>query len=141
MPKSHAATIGGSLHVSFVAPTQYTDGTAIPAGAMQAFNLYCGKAPGVYDAMVPLGATATSGDFPVTAQGTYYCAVTAVAQVLSADPAVPGDIRESGYSAEVSKTIAAIEIAPPSAPTNLSITVTVTCQPVARRSTCIVVTK
>ena len=59
---AHAATITNT--VRWVAPTQYTDGTALPATALVGFNVYCGTAPNTYTAVTSAAATATSITVP-----------------------------------------------------------------------------
>lgn len=88
----------GAAVLTWDAPTTRTDGSPLnPATDVQSYQIYYGTSPGVYtqSVFVPNPGTGTiTHTFAIT-PGTYYFAVT--------DTDIYGV--ESGYSAEVSKTI------------------------------------
>ncbi len=80
------------------APATRTDGSSLdPSTALKAYKIYYGTLPHDYtkSEYIPNPGTATVTHTVILSPGTYYFAVTAI----------DANGQESGYSAEVSKTL------------------------------------
>jgi hypothetical protein len=96
-------------------PTQYEDGTMIPATDVLSFRIYCSDTlggPYLFSYDTPTIAPGTQIDVSTCVQevpGTYYFVATAISQTFSS---------ESGDSNEVTRTYSAIDLGKtPLAPT------------------------
>ena len=105
------AYAAGTATVTWTAPTQYVDGTALPASDIAVFTVYHGTAPGNYTEKVTvLGTAAKTYAYSSLPTGTHYFTVTATTI------AAKGGL-ESAYAPEASKVISAV------APGTCSVTV------------------
>lgn len=75
-----------NVGIRWAAPTQYTDGTPIPADGLAAFTILCGSSSSDLSQSVTVGPTVLSysrGDmitnFGLAFETTYFCALTATA--------------------------------------------------------------
>jgi hypothetical protein len=87
--------VAGTANLSWQAPTQYTDGSAMPASALAAFRIYRGTSVATLSRVAEvddLTLTFTVQNLP---SGTHHFAVTAVSEAGV----------ESALSASGSKTI------------------------------------
>lgn len=99
-----AATVTGTLNLSWEAPTENTDGT--PLTNLAGYSVHIGTQPGVYDTEIPIpnaSATSETLQIPISDQAdgevTVYIAMRAIN-----DEQVASD-----YSNELSKTFTLIE--------------------------------
>lgn len=103
-----------SARLSWTAPTQYTDGTALPSGDLAAYRIYHGTSASNLTLHATVPAPALTYTHTGLSTGTHYWAASAVVQSGA----------ESARSATVSKAIAAaqtasasVRVAIPGAPT------------------------
>ncbi len=94
---SLTVTGGGSLTISWNAPTTYTDGSSLNLSDLQLFKIYYGSVSGIYDHTVIVlnSGTPSLSQTLTLAPGNYYFTVTSV-DILG---------QESNYSNEVNRTI------------------------------------
>ena len=98
----------GSATLSWTAPTQYEDGSALPASELANYKIYYGNSTGVYSGFITVSAATTSYTVNNLTSGlTYYFVVTAVAT----------NAQESVYSNEGVKVIPSTK--KPKSPTGL----------------------
>lgn len=105
-----------SVALVWLAPTQNTDGSTLTN--LQGFNIYQGASPDTLVKVGTVAAPALSYTTPSLVPGRYYFAVTAVSATG----------QESARSATLSAVLAPPTLIP-GAPSNLTITVTVTAGP------------
>jgi hypothetical protein len=89
------ATSTGSASLSWTPPSQYTDGSTLPASAISAYRIYHGTSQSNLQRVVEVGASTTQYSIGNLASGTHYFAVTTVTM----------DGVESAFSQTGSKTI------------------------------------
>src|SRR5688572_10165024 len=73
-----AAAAGGSATLSWVPPTQYTDGSALPATELTAFRIYGGASATALGRIAEVDSATTSFSVQNLPSGTHFFAVTAV---------------------------------------------------------------
>ena len=101
------SAFAGTASLTWTAPTQYDDGSTLPASEISSYKIYYGTASGVYSGFITVPSTTTSYVVNnLNAGATYYFVVTATAT----------NLQESPYSNEASKTIPTKK---PRAPTSL----------------------
>lgn len=88
-----------SARLTWTAPTEYTDGSAIPAGGLALYKIYQGTSAGTISFVEQVPATSTTTTRTGLPAGTHYFAVTAVTP----------DGRESDRSGVGSKTITDVQ--------------------------------
>lgn len=70
--------VAGSAALSWQPPTQYTNGTSLPASGLSAFRIYRGTSASSLTRIAEVDARTTNFSVPNLARGTHYFAVTAV---------------------------------------------------------------
>lgn len=90
-----AAPTAGSAALSWQAPTQYTNGSSLPASNITAYRIYRGSSAGSLGRIAEVDGRATQFSMQDLPRGTHYFAVTAVTTAGA----------ESGFSAIGSKII------------------------------------
>jgi hypothetical protein len=87
---------GTTSGLSWVAPTEREDGTALPLSAIAGYRIYYGLGSGVYNYQIDVNdPTATQDQLPSLFPGKYFIVMTTI----------DTDGRESEFSQEVEMTI------------------------------------
>src|SRR5690606_20087169 len=93
-----AVAPSGTAALRWTSPTQYTDGTALPASDLTGYRIYAGTSASSLTRLAEVDGRTTSFVVNNLAAGTHYFAVTAVASSGA----------ESTFSAVGQKTIATL---------------------------------
>lgn len=103
---AQSAVLPTQAALSWIAPTQNTDGSTLTAAQIASYNIYYGTTSGgPYTNKVSIAGTATSTTITNLTNGTWYFVATTVGT----------DGLESAYSNEGSKTIS-VSLAPTPSP-------------------------